>query len=83
MKLIVRPSQCAARITDTPSEPKGTYCTVNGSVFLPCPNAFEFPEKCPLKDGVDKEDVKFLKRKITDLVSRIISFKEDLTKLKE
>lgn len=49
-KIIIRPSQCAARCNYTP--PTIPYCTIDGSVFLPCPSMFEFPIKCPLLDGI-------------------------------
>jgi len=47
MKIIIRPSQCAARTVG----PRNVYCTVNGSVFLPCPSMFKFPNKCPLPNA--------------------------------
>jgi hypothetical protein len=47
-KLINRPSQCAARIFEIPQ----SYCTVDNSVFLPCPSMFDFPTNCPLQNGI-------------------------------
>ena len=55
-KLIVRPSQCAARVEHTSLGWIMSHCTVNSSVFLPCPSMFEFPDRCPLQDAISMQD---------------------------
>ena len=55
-KLIVRPSQCAARVEDN-------YCSIDGFVFLQCPSIFTFPAKCPLPNGIAKKHYSRNRRK--------------------